>query len=51
LNLKGYARQDAKPQSLRIALAPMVTASFCGGVRRERFSGQRETASNYFNIK
>ena len=28
------------------ALAPIVTASFCGGVRRKRYSEKRETATN-----
>ena len=28
-----------------IALAPMAAISFCGGVRRKRFSEQREIAS------
>jgi hypothetical protein len=27
------------------ALAPIVTVSFCAGVRRKRFSGKREIAS------
>jgi hypothetical protein len=32
------------------ALAQMGTASFCGGVRHKRYSGQQEIASQNSNI-
>ncbi len=33
----------------RLPIAPMGTASFCGGVRRKKYSRQREKAPENFN--